>query len=420
MAASARGQQRTDSTHVLAAVRTLRRLECVGETMRHALNVLSEVAPEWLLEHLDPAWAERYEKRFSDFRLPKDEKKRTELAETIGADGRRLFEQICAESLLPWLRELDAIETLRRVWVQHYHASEQGTPWRADGELPPSAVLITSPYDPEARYSRKKSTAWTGYKVHFTETCEADAPHLIVEVIPTSATMADGDIVGELHAHLDEQQMLPAQHLMDMGYVDAEVLAESQSRYEVDIVGPVMPDTSWASKEAGRFDHRQFQIDWQTHQAICPAGHTSRDWGHIPDRHGQPSLRVRFPLQLCRSCPLHTQCTPVAAKVLILRPDEASYKALNLARIRQETPEFRKLYANRAGIEGTVAQAVRTCDMRQARYIGSKKLQLQAFFTATAMNVLRAVQWLTGERPASTPVSRFAKLVASAKLLAAA
>ena len=119
-----------------------------------------------------------------------------------------------------------------------------------------SGLDYFSPTHVEARYSRKKSTAWTGYKVHFTETCEADAPHLIVEVIPTSATMADGDIVGELHAHLEEQQMLPAQHWMDMGYVDAEVLAESQSRYQVDIVGPVMPDTSWASKEAGRFDHR--------------------------------------------------------------------------------------------------------------------------------------------------------------------
>lgn len=352
--------------------------------------------------------------------MPKDEKKRTELAETIGADGRRLFEQVCAESRLPWLRELEAIETLRRVWMQHYHASEQGTPWRADGEVPPSAVLITSPYDVEARYSRKKSTAWTGYKVHFTETCEADAPHLIVEVTPTSATMADGDIVGELHSHLDEQQMLPDQHLMDMGYVDAEVLAESQSRYHVDIVGPVMPDTSWASKEAGRFDHSQFRIDWQARSVPCPAGQTSQDWGHIPDRHGKPSLRVRFPLRLCRLCPLHAQCTPIAAKVLILRPDEASYNALKLARSRQETPEFRKLYATRAGVEGTVAQAVRTCEMRRARYIGSKKLRLQAFFTATAMNVLRAVQWLTGERPTSTPVSRFARLVASAKLLAAA
>jgi transposase len=97
----ARGKQRTDSTHVLAAIRTLRRLECVGETMRHTLTVLAEIAPDWQLEHMDPAWAERYQKRFSDFRLPKDAKKRIALAETIGADGRRLFEQVSAETSLP-------------------------------------------------------------------------------------------------------------------------------------------------------------------------------------------------------------------------------------------------------------------------------------------------------------------------------
>jgi transposase len=391
----ARGKQRTDSTHVLAAIRTLRRLECVGETMRHALNVLAEVAPEWLLEHMDPQWAERYEKRFSDFRLPKEEKKRVELAETIGADGRRLLEAVYAENSLPWLRDLDAIQTVRLVWLQHYHAHEHTTPWRADKELPPSAVLITSPYDIEARYSRKKSTAWNGYKVHFTETCDADAPHLIVEVTSTAATMPDGDIVGELHEQLASQQMLPREHLMDAGYIDAEVLAGSQSRYHVDLVGPAMPDLSWASKEAERLDQSQFLINWQAKQVVCPAGHTSRDWLQIPDRHGKPSLRVRFPLSACRSCPVHAQCTPVAAKVLRLRPDEATNTALVAARQRQETPEFWKQYAKRAGIEGTVAQAVRTCEIRLARSIGSKKLRLQAFFTATAMNVLRACAWLT-------------------------
>jgi transposase len=143
----ARGKQRTDSTHVLAAIRTLCRLECVGETIRHTLDVLAEVAPDWLLEHMDAEWEERYQKRFSDFRLPKDAKERVELAETNGADGRRLLERVNAETSLAWLRELDAVETLRRVWLQHYHASEFGTPWRADEELPPSALLITSPYD---------------------------------------------------------------------------------------------------------------------------------------------------------------------------------------------------------------------------------------------------------------------------------
>ena len=291
----ARGKQRTDSTHVLAAIRTIRRLECVGETMRHALNVLAEVAPDWLLEHMDPAWAERYQKRFSDFRLPKDAKERVVLAETIGADGCRLLEWVYAETSLPWLGGLDAVETLRRVWLQHYHASEQGTPWRADQELPPSALLITSPYDIEARYSRKKSTTWTGYKVHFTETCEADEPHLVVDVITTVATTPDGEIMGELHEQLAQQEMLPGQHLVDMGYVDAEVLAESHTRYHVDIVGPVMPDLSWQTKEGSGFDHRQFTIDWQAHRVTCPTAQTSQSWGTIRDRHGKTVVRVRFP-----------------------------------------------------------------------------------------------------------------------------
>ncbi len=39
-----RGKQRTDSTHVVAAIHALNRLECVGETLRHALNSLAVVA----------------------------------------------------------------------------------------------------------------------------------------------------------------------------------------------------------------------------------------------------------------------------------------------------------------------------------------------------------------------------------------
>lgn len=122
-----RGKQRTDSTHVLAAIRMLNRLECVGETMRHALDVLAEVAPDWLLEQMDPEWAERYRSRFTDFRLPKEVKERVALAQTIGTDGRTLLEKVYASTSLPWLRDLDAIQTLRQVWIQQYHASEQGT-----------------------------------------------------------------------------------------------------------------------------------------------------------------------------------------------------------------------------------------------------------------------------------------------------
>jgi len=316
----------------------------------HVRTVLAEVAPAWLLEHIDLQWAERYEKRFSDVRVPKDENKRVELAETIGADGRQLFDWSCAESGLSWVRELDAGETLRRVWVQHSHASEQGTPWREDGERAPSAFLITSPSAGEARSSRKRSTAWNGFTVHFTETCDA---HLIVEVTAPSATLADGEIVEEFHAHLADQQMLPQEHVMD-----AEILAHSQSRSPVDVIGPAMPDLtrSWACRSEPVPHHLASQTGglscWRHEPRLAPD----------PRSTGKPQRRVRFPLSTCRSCPVHETWTAVGAKVLRVRPDEATNTALVAARQRQETPTFWKQYATRAGIEGTVAQAVRTCD----------------------------------------------------------
>jgi transposase len=416
----ARGKQRTASTHVLAAIRTLRRLELVGETIRHVFNVLAEVAPEWLLAHMEPVWAERYEKRFSDFLLPKDITERVALAETIGADGRTLFERISAENTLSWLKDLDAVQTLRHIWLQQYHASPQGAPWRADNELAPSALLLTSPYDVDARFSRKRSTSWNGYKVHLTETCDTDVPHLIVEVLTTASTTPDGEVMGTLHEHLESQDLLPDQHLVDTGYVDAAILAESQQRFQVDLVGPVMPDVSWQTKEKTGFDHRQFLINWQTHQVTCPTGQRSQSWGMIHDRHGNEVVRVRFPPAACRECPFHAGCTNSPARVLIFQPNEQAYQALQNARDREKTPAFYALYAKRAGIEGTVAQAVRTCEMRQARYIGIQKLQLQALLTATAMNVLRACAWIAEGTHAPTPVSRFAKLIASTKSAVAA
>lgn len=84
---NARGTQRTDSTHILAAIRTLNRLELVGETMRYALNRLAVAAPVWLQAHLHPAWGERYGHRVENYRLPTTDAGRQQLAATIGADG---------------------------------------------------------------------------------------------------------------------------------------------------------------------------------------------------------------------------------------------------------------------------------------------------------------------------------------------
>src|SRR5262245_3575434 len=66
-----RGTQRTDSTHIVAAVRDLNRLELVGETLHHALNVLAQEAPAWVRVQVTAEWFLRYGQRFSDYQLPK-------------------------------------------------------------------------------------------------------------------------------------------------------------------------------------------------------------------------------------------------------------------------------------------------------------------------------------------------------------
>ena len=77
----AKGRQRTDSTHVLAAIQTLNRLECVGETLRHALNVLASAAPAWLQSWVPAVWFDRYGRRFAEYRLPPEKPARYALAE---------------------------------------------------------------------------------------------------------------------------------------------------------------------------------------------------------------------------------------------------------------------------------------------------------------------------------------------------
>src|SRR5215471_173041 len=151
----ARGRQRSDSTHVLAAIRDLNRLECAGETLRHTLNVLAEVAPDWLLAQIDAEWFDRYSRRFDEYRFPKAQTERLEFAQTIGADGYRLLGAVYAQATPVWLAEVPAVETLRRVWIQQFFVEEGRCHWRSAEQIPPAALIIASPYDLDARRARQ-------------------------------------------------------------------------------------------------------------------------------------------------------------------------------------------------------------------------------------------------------------------------
>ena len=224
----ARGRQRTDSTHVLAAVRVLNRLERAGEALRAALNSLAVLAPDWLRGIAPPAWYERYGHRVEHSTLPHSEAERRQHAALIGADGQQLLQAIDHAVEQPWLQQVPAVQVLRQVWAEQYVTEAGGLRWREVKEIPTPAEMISSPYDPEARYSSKRSVDWVGYKVHLTETCDSDRPHLIVNVETTPAAVADEVMVPVVHAALAKAGRLPAEHLVDAGYTDAPVLLESR------------------------------------------------------------------------------------------------------------------------------------------------------------------------------------------------
>ena len=115
----ARGQQRTDSTHVLAAIRVLNRLELVAETLRAALNAVATVAPDWLQAVPPLAWYERYSRRIEESRLPKDTAAREAYAQMVGEDGFHFLDAVEAAAAPTEARALPVIATLRRPWQRH-------------------------------------------------------------------------------------------------------------------------------------------------------------------------------------------------------------------------------------------------------------------------------------------------------------
>jgi transposase len=368
-----------------------------------------------LRTQIAPAWGDRYAVRVEEYRLPKDAATRQALVQAIGQDGFELLTALHAPTTPPDLHLRAAIQTLRAVWLQQYYGPHD-LRWRVEADLPPHAQLITSPYDVEARFATKRETSWTGYKVHLTETCDDDTPHLITNVETTPATTNDVCMTEPIHTHLAERDLLPHEHLLDSGYVAAAVLVSSQQTHAVDIVGPTLSDNSWQARQADGLDVACFAIDWEAQQVTCPAGHTSVRWtaGHDKQGDGQAVIAIQFAADDCRTCPLRGRCTQAkdGPRTMKLRPRD-QYEALQVARQRQTTEAFKQLYAGRAGIEGTLSQAVRAFGLRHANYIGQAKTHLQHILIAIAINIVRVVAWIWDIPRTTTRRSPFTRLVAA-------
>jgi transposase len=308
------------------------------------------------------------------------------------------------------------VDILRQVWIQQYYVQDGQVTWRDKKDLPPNKQLIMSPYDVAARSRTKRSYNWTGYAVHLTETCDAKQPNLITHVETTPATTGDVEMTDTIHQALKKKDLLPSEHFVDTAYVDAEHLVTSRSEYKLDLCGPAPPDSTWQARSETGYDIPCFAIDWETQTVTCPQGKTSRSW-HEREQKGKPVIQVRFSSPDCATCAMRGRCTQAkkGPRVLTLKP-QVQHEALQDARQRQQTSQFKERYKVRAGVEGTISQGTRTFGLRRTRYIGLDKTHLQHVVTAAAINLTRAVSWLMQSDPskAQTRISHFAALAPAA------
>ena len=418
----ARGQQRTDSTHVLAAIRVMNRLELVAETLRAALNELATVAPAWLQAMAPLAWYERYGKRIEDTRLPQGQASRDAYAQMVGEDGFALLDALEAAATPEHLRALPLITTLRQTWQRHYERASgegtaQGDPARSsvrfkrNQALPPAAEAIESPYDADARYRHKRDTSWTGYMVHVSETCEPTAPHLLTHVHTTPASVHEAQCTTPIQQALKNKDLAPREHFVDAAYISAELLVHSRDEHGITLRGPTRPRQGWQQQVAGAYTLEQFTVDWEQQQVYCPQGKRSGSWQEHVSPDGHPSIIVSFRRQDCHACPTRPLCTQSQQQMRRLRlPPQEQYEALAAARAWYGSEEGIERYKQRAGVEGTLSQGVRAFGLRRTRYRGLPKTHLQHVAIAAAINIDRIVAWLDECPRATTRTSRFAAL----------
>jgi transposase len=427
------GKQRTDSTHVIAAVAALNRLELAGESVRAAVEALAAAHPAWLEQRICVSdWTRRYGTPMTAWRPPASQAKQDELAIAYARDGYALLEAVYDESSPAWLRELPAVDVLRRVLVQNYTRTITGNGREVikrrekepegDG-LPPGHARIASPYDLDARWGVKRDTFWLGCKLHVTETCDDEPrcgcpgggtsrrgheqdcaapafPNLITHVATTDATVTDNQMTGAIDDELAGKTLAPGRHYLDSGYLSAALLVSEAARHGIALIGPLLADTSAQARAGAGYARADFAVDYDSKTVTCPQAKTSVSWTPCTQR-GNDAIVATFSAGDCSPCPARSLCTTSSKKrrqLTVLPRDLAEAQAA--ARAAETAITFQADYARRAGVEGTMHQAV-SHGARRARYRGLPKTRLDHVYMACALNLIRLHAYWTG-----TPLDR--------------
>jgi transposase len=415
------GKQRTDSTHVLAAVRALHTTELAGESVRAALEALAAACPDWLKARFClPDWDRRYGTPVTTWRRQAPGKaERDKAALQYARDGYALVAACYEESAPPWLREIPAVQVLRTVLIQSFtqtiseggqEAISRREPGDSGDGVPPAHTRISSPYDGDVRWGAKKDLTWLGYKLHISETCQDPPacgcpagpaaagsgrcghdvlPNLITGVATTRASVADAEMTTPVNAALHRRDLAPGRHYLDAGYGSARHVLDAARLFGITLVTPLPADSSRQARAGDGYGRTAFAVDYDARTVTCPQGKPSTGWT-TARQESRDVIVVRFGITTCRPCPARQLCTTArrnGRQLTILPRDQHELQAA--VRAGQQGEDWQEDYKRRAGIEGAVSQAVTVTSCRRTRYRGLSKTHLGHVYSAVALNLCR-------------------------------
>jgi transposase len=254
---------------------------------------------------------------------------------------------------------------------------EQGDPQIGEGT---ASDRIISTTDPEMRHGRKsQAQRFDGFKAAVAVDAESE---LILDVANVSASGGDGQHLLPAIQRVEEHVDVPVERVIgDGAYGSGEIRAACANypAHPIDLVAPqARPDDPEVDKTA-------FQIDLETNTATCPQGQQVS--GQATKSHGRAALKFYFERAVCEQCPLFARCVHSKQRGRIVTADEfESYR--QAARQRQATVEFKTLYRLRPTVERKQAEMVEH-GLRQTRYLGEAKRQLQRLWIAATVNLKR-------------------------------
>lgn len=382
------GAVRIDSTHILAHVAHMSRLECVRETLRLTLSFLVAFGGSAAWE----PWFSRYVERHpQDLRNASVERLRSTLDQS-GRDARDVLAR--AQMLGDTVVRSEPIALLQRVFDEQFKITEGGSPQQCPAA---PAGAVHNPHDPDAEWSTKGTlgkAGWVGYKLQICEIAPEcirqrgePTEAAITAVLTQPAITSDhGSLSPVMATHEQNGQAKPTEAFTDAGYLSAPALEAAQANGYV-LTGPI-----GAPPHSGeRFGSDAFVVDIPNRQATCPAGKISTECSRITETNIQATYYYFAWAQAdCTMCPLKDQCLS-KKKRRPFRTLQVGEKHMIVQERRNlcKTPDYQRRMRRRSGIEGTHSELTRGYSLRRSRYWGLRKTDVQMQFTAAACNLRR-------------------------------